>query len=123
MALFGKDKKLTQEQVLDALRTVQEPELGRDLVSLNMVKNLAVDDGRVWVTINLTTPACPLKDKMEADVRAALGRLEGFKDVTIKWEATVPSGRGVEGRSGRPGGKNIIAVASGQGGGGRPRWR
>ena len=119
MAIFGKDKKLTQEQVLDALRTVQEPELGRDLVTLNMVKNLAVDDGRVWVTINLTTPACPLKDKMEADVRATLGRLEGFKDVTIKWEATVPSGRGVEGRSGVPGVKNIIAVASGKGGVGK----
>src|SRR3970040_1269709 len=102
MALFGKDKKLTQEQVLDALRTVQEPELGRDLVTLNMVKDWPVADARVWVTITPTTPACPLKDKMEADVRAALGRLEGFKDVTIKWEATVPSGRGVEGRSGGP---------------------
>ena len=57
MALFGSNKKLTQEQVLDALRTVEEPELGRDIVSLNMVKDLAVDDGRVWLTINLTTPA------------------------------------------------------------------
>ena len=119
MALFGSNKKLTQEQVLDALRTVEEPELGRDIVSLNMVKDLAVDDGRVWLTINLTTPACPLKDKMEGDVRAALGRLEGFQEVTVKWSATVPQGRGVEGRAGVPGVKNIIAVASGKGGVGK----
>src|SRR3989304_7230350 len=109
MALFGSNKKLTQEQVLDALRTVEEPELGRDIVSLNMVKDLAVDDGRVWLTINLTTPACPLKDKMEGDVRAALARLEGFKDVTVKWSATVPSGRGGAGRGGVPGVRKTIA--------------
>ncbi|MBI4466335.1 MAG: Mrp/NBP35 family ATP-binding protein, partial [Acidobacteria bacterium] len=120
MGLLGsKDKKLTQEAVLDALRTVQEPELHRDLVSLNMVKDLAVDDGRVWLTINLTTPACPLKDTIERDVRAALGRLEGFREVTIKWDATVPQGRGVAGRGTIPGVKNIIAVASGKGGVGK----
>ena len=117
--LGGKDKKLTQEAVLDALRTVQEPELHRDLVTLNMVKDLAVDDGRVWMTINLTTPACPLKDVMEKDVRAALGKLEGFKEVEIKWAATVPRGRGIEGRATVAGVKNIIAVASGKGGVGK----
>ena len=95
MGIFG-NKKLTQEQVLDALRTVQEPELHRDLVTLKMVKDLAVDDGQVFVTINLTTPACPLKDVIEKDVRGALGKLEGFRDVTIKWDATVPKGRGLE---------------------------
>ena len=122
MGIFGgKDKtdKLTQEQVLDALRTVMEPELHRDIVSLNMVKDLAVDDGRVRLTINLTTPACPLKDVIEKDVRAALGRLPAFQDVTVKWDATVPRGRGIEGRASLEGVKNIIAVASGKGGVGK----
>ncbi|MFQ5662922.1 MAG: Mrp/NBP35 family ATP-binding protein [Terriglobia bacterium] len=120
VGLFGeKDNKLTQEKVLEALRSVQEPELHRDIVTLNMVKNLAVDDGRVWMTINLTTPACPLKDVMEKDVRAALGRLEGFKEVSINWAATVPQGRGIQGRASVPGVKNIIAVASGKGGVGK----
>jgi ATP-binding protein involved in chromosome partitioning len=118
MGLFG-DKKLTQEQVLDALRTVMEPELHRDLVTLQMVKDLAVDDGRVWMTINLTTPACPLKDVIEKDVRGALGKLAGFREVTIKWDATVPKGRAAEGRAGIPGVKNLIAVASGKGGVGK----
>ncbi|HXE75525.1 MAG TPA: Mrp/NBP35 family ATP-binding protein [Candidatus Xenobia bacterium] len=118
MGIFG-NKKLTQEQVLDALRTVMEPELHRDIVTLNMIKDLAVDDGRVWVTINLTTPACPLKDTIEKDVRAALAKLDGFKDVTIKWGATVPQGRPLNQRGGIPGVKNIIAVASGKGGVGK----
>jgi ATP-binding protein involved in chromosome partitioning len=112
-------KTLNQEKVLDALRGVMEPELHRDIVSLNMVKNLAVDHGRVWVTINLTTPACPLKDVIERDVRAALGVLEGFEELSIKWDATVPQGRGIEGRTDIPGVKNIIAVASGKGGVGK----
>ena len=120
MGLFSEgDKKLTAEQVLDALRTVQEPELHKDLVTLNMVKDLAVDDGRVWMTINLTTPACPLKDVIERDVRAALGKLDGYRDVTIKWDATVPPGRAVQARGGIPGVKNILAVASGKGGVGK----
>lgn len=122
MGIFGSKEsagKLTQEQVLEALRTVMEPELHRDLVSLNMVKDLAVDDGKVWLTINLTTPACPLKDVIEKDVRTALGRLPNFKEVTVKWGATVPKGRGIEGRAALAGVKNIIAVASGKGGVGK----
>ncbi len=118
MGIFG-NKKLTQEQVLDALRTVMEPELHRDLVTLNMIKDLAVDDGRVWLTINLTTPACPLKGVIEKDVRAALGKLDGFKEVTLKWGATVPQARGATERGGIPGVKNIVAVASGKGGVGK----
>lgn len=121
MGIFGGKERshLTQEQVLDALRTVQEPELHKDLVTLKMVKDLALDDGRVWVTINLTTPAGPLKDVIEKDVRAALGQLDGFKQVTIKWDTTVPQARGVQGRASIPGVKNIIAVASGKGGVGK----
>ncbi len=120
MGLFGgTDKKLTQEQVLEALRTVQEPELHKDIVSLNMVKDLVVDSGRVWMTVNLTTPARPLKDTIERDIRTALGKLEGFQEVTVKWDATVPAGPAGAGRGQIPGIKNIVAVASGKGGVGK----
>jgi ATP-binding protein involved in chromosome partitioning len=63
---------LTEAAIFDALRHVQEPELGRDIVTLNMVKNLAINDADVAFTIELTTPACPLKDEIERNVLAAL---------------------------------------------------
>src|SRR3970040_581744 len=116
MALFG-NKKLTQEQVLDALRTVLEPESRRDLVSLQMVKDLAVDDGRVWLTINLRSPAA--REALEPAVRAALDKLDGLKELTIKWAAPTPQHAHGPGRSSLPGIKNIVAVASGKGGVGK----
>jgi ATP-binding protein involved in chromosome partitioning len=118
MGLFG-NKKLTQEQVLDALRTVQEPALGRDLVSLQMVKDLAVDDGRVWLTIHLRSPAA--REALEPAVRAALDKLDGLKELTVKWAA--PAAAQAHGpapaRASIPGIKNIVAVASGKGGVGK----
>ena len=116
MAIFG-NKKLTQEQVLDALRTVLEPESRRDLVSLQMVKDLAVDDGRVWLTINLRSPAA--REALEPAVRAALDKLDGLKELTIKWAAPAPQHAHGPGRSSLPGIKNIVAVASGKGGVGK----
>ena len=62
----------TQEKVLEALRTVQDPELHRDIVSLGMVKNLAVNNGSVAFTVELTTPACPLRESIETDCKKAL---------------------------------------------------
>jgi len=66
---------LTEGAILDALRTVQEPELGRDLVTLNMVKAIAIDGPDVAFTIELTTPACPLKDEIERNARSALAAI------------------------------------------------
>ena len=63
---------LDKEQVIAALRRVQDPELFKDIVTLNMVKDVRVDGSTVFVTVELTTPACPLKEKIEQDVRAAL---------------------------------------------------
>ena len=63
---------LTEERVLEALRTVMDPELGKDLVSLGMVDEVRVEGGRVDLLVNLTTPACPLKGQIEADIRRAL---------------------------------------------------
>src|SRR6201999_4136212 len=63
---------LQKEQVMAALRTVQDPELFKDIVTLNMVKDVKVDGDNVDVTVELTTPACPLKEVIEKDVTAAL---------------------------------------------------
>jgi ATP-binding protein involved in chromosome partitioning len=79
---------LTESAVLDALRHVQEPELGGDLVTRNMVRDLAIDGSRVAFTIELTTPACPLKDEIEADVRQVLAPL-GATDIAVGWSASV----------------------------------
>jgi ATP-binding protein involved in chromosome partitioning len=110
---------LTETAIYDALREVQEPELGRDIVTLQMVKDLSIDDSRVGLTIELTTPACPLKDEIEHNVQAALAGL-GATEVDITWGAMVRrSAPRREGTAMVPGVKNIIAVASGKGGVGK----
>ena len=116
--MFGKKKEISQETVLAALGTVIEPELHRDLVSLNMIRNLEINGQDVSFTIMLTTPACPLRGKMEGDSRAALSQLPGIGNVTIKWDAQVPVDRRLEGAVGQNF-KNVIAVASGKGGVGK----
>ena len=79
---------LTEGAILDALRQVQEPELGRDIVTLQMVKGIAIEGSAVAFTIELTTPACPLKDEIEGNTRAVLAEL-GATDVSITWGAMV----------------------------------
>ena len=79
---------LTEAAIYDALRTVQEPELGRDIVTLNMVKGIAIDGANVAFTIELTTPACPLKDEIERNALAALEGI-GAVRVEITWGAMV----------------------------------
>jgi ATP-binding protein involved in chromosome partitioning len=109
---------LTEGAVFDALRTVQEPELGRDIVTLNMVKGIVIDGPKVAFTIELTTPACPLKDEIEANARAALVGI-GVADVEITWGAMVRRAAPAAGPQLLEGVKNIIAVASGKGGVGK----
>ena len=108
---------VTKEQVIEALRSVQDPELHKDLVTLNMVKNVAVCDGQVRLHIELTTPACPLKDQIRRDVEAAVGRLPGVQAVEIEFGAR-PAGGPMQQVS-LPGVKNIIAVGAGKGGVGK----
>jgi ATP-binding protein involved in chromosome partitioning len=108
---------LTEAAVLKALSTVQEPELGGNLISRNMVKDLVIDGTKVTLTIELTTPACPLKDEIEARVQAALQPI-GVEEIVVGWSSSVrratPSSPQM-----LPGVKNIIAVASGKGGVGK----
>jgi ATP-binding protein involved in chromosome partitioning len=109
---------ITEAAVTDALRTVQEPELGGDLVTRQMVKDLAIDGTSVSFTIELTTPACPLKDEIEAEVNKALRPL-GVESIAIAWGATVRRAAPRRQEQPVPGVKNIIAVASGKGGVGK----
>ena len=108
----------TEQAVMAALSTVQEPELHNDLVSLNMIRDLQISDGNVGLTVMLTTPACPLKGKMEDDIRAALAPVPGVKSVNVRFDANVRSDNRISGRLDLPI-KNIIAIASGKGGVGK----
>jgi ATP-binding protein involved in chromosome partitioning len=109
---------LTETAIFDALRNVQEPELGRDIVTLEMVKDVVISDADVTMTIQLTTPACPLKDEIETNVRAALAPI-GAASVEITWGAMVRRAAPQQPQQLLPGVKNIIAVASGKGGVGK----
>ncbi len=109
---------LSREAVMHALSAVNDPELHRDIVTLGMVKKLEITDGRVTLELELTTPACPLKEVFRRDIRAALARLPGFESLEIEFSANV-RGRAVEKGDLAPGVRNIIAVASGKGGVGK----
>ena len=109
---------LTEGAILDALRNVQEPELGRDIVTLQMVKSIQIDGSHVAFTIELTTPACPLKDEIESNARQVLGSL-GATEVDITWGAMVRRASPRQNEQLIPGVKNIVAVASGKGGVGK----
>jgi ATP-binding protein involved in chromosome partitioning len=109
---------ITEAAVLAALRTVQEPELGGDLVTRNMIRDLKIDGTSVSLTIELTTPACPLKDQIESEVRAALAPV-GVGALAVSWDATVRRATPRSPEQLVPGVKNVIAVASGKGGVGK----
>jgi ATP-binding protein involved in chromosome partitioning len=109
---------VTEEAVMAALSNVIEPELHRDLVSLNMIRNLKIEGNDISFTIMLTTPACPLKGKMENDSRAALAGVPGLGSVTINWDANVPTDRRIGEQIGQNF-RNTIAVSSGKGGVGK----
>ncbi len=108
-----------EDRVMQALSTVIEPELNRDIVSLEMVRDLSVAEGTAQFTIVLTTPACPLKDVFVERCNAALvGQVEGIEQIRINWDAQVPTDRRIHGRLDVPM-KSIVAIASGKGGVGK----
>ncbi len=113
-----KPPAVSHDAVMAALGTVIEPELHRDLVALNMIRDLQVEGPDVAFTIMLTTPACPLKGKMEQDARAALAGVPGIGSVTINWDANVPRDRRINDQVGQQF-RNTIAVSSGKGGVGK----
>ncbi len=116
--MSNKSNLVTEKAVMAALSNVIEPELHRDLVSLNMVRDLKIADGNVEFTIMLTTPACPLKGKMENDSRAALASVEGIEEIKINWASNVPQDNRIHNQIGQQF-RNTIAVSSGKGGVGK----
>jgi ATP-binding protein involved in chromosome partitioning len=110
--------KVTDAQVMEALSHVIEPELRKDLVTLDMVKKLQINGGEVNFTIMLTTPACPLKHQMQAEATAALLAVPGVEKVNISFDANVPVDARLMGKM-NIGVKNAIAIASGKGGVGK----
>ena len=110
---------IDRDAVVAALETVHDPELHASIVRLGMVKDLAIEGGRISLTIELTTPACPLRETIERDVRGALASVPGVEDVVISWGAQVRASNPREGQKPIPGVRNIIAVASNKGGVGK----
>ena len=112
--------EMTSQSVLDALKVVMDPDLQKNIVSLGFVKNLAIDGGRVAFTIELTTPACPVKDQLQAQAREAVAALPGVTAVEVAMTAVVRSATAPEkGGPPLPGVKNVIAVGAGKGGVGK----
>jgi len=109
---------VTEQEVMSALSRVIEPELHKDLVTLNMIKDLQVRGSDVVFKIELTTPACPLKEVMEKAARAELSKIPGIGKVEIGWTSNVAANARMRSALNLPI-KNIIAVASGKGGVGK----
>ncbi|HWO56432.1 MAG TPA: Mrp/NBP35 family ATP-binding protein [bacterium] len=109
----------TEAQILQALKTIIDPDLHRDIVSLGFVKDIAVCEDLVKVTIELTTPACPVKDDMKAQAERVIRALPGVSMVNIKMTAQVRPTLSEMGQALIPGVKNVIPVGSGKGGVGK----
>ncbi len=110
---------ISHEQVLNALRTVQDPDLKQDLVTLGFIKNLAIHDGRVAFDIELTTPACPVKDLMRDQAQQAVRMVPGVSQVDVTMTSQVRRAATQPATGLIPNIKNVIPIASGKGGVGK----
>lgn len=109
---------IREQDVLAALSTVQEPDLGQDLVTLNMVKDITIEGGTVSFTVMLTTPACPFRARIERDCKNAVSAVAGVTAVNVKMDSDVPNDGRMRGLVKTPI-RNAIAVGSGKGGVGK----
>jgi ATP-binding protein involved in chromosome partitioning len=109
---------LTEQQVLEALKTIIDPDFRKDIVSLGFVKDVRIEGGTVGFTIELTTLACPVKEEFRRQAEEAVGALDGVEKVNVNMTSRVQGGS-APGKQAIPGVKNIIAVASGKGGVGK----
>ncbi|MCW5961428.1 MAG: Mrp/NBP35 family ATP-binding protein [Pyrinomonadaceae bacterium] len=111
--------QITKDQVLEKLSNIIDPDLRKDIVTLDFVKDLEISGGKVSFRIVLTTPACPVKEMFETEAVQLVSSIEGVEDVKVIMDSEVPKGRGVAGNMALPNVKNIIAVSSGKGGVGK----
>jgi ATP-binding protein involved in chromosome partitioning len=109
---------VTKEEVLAALRTVQDPDLHKDIVTLDFVKEVTINGGEVDFVVELTTPACPVKDQLKAEAERKVAALPGVTAARARMTANVRA-RGGFGRQEVPGIRNIVAVGAGKGGVGK----
>ncbi|HWA84291.1 MAG TPA: Mrp/NBP35 family ATP-binding protein [Fimbriimonadaceae bacterium] len=109
---------VTEAEVLDALRSVHDPDLHRDIVSLGFVKDVAISEGAVSFTIELTTPACPVRELLQEQAEEAVSALEGVTSVKVEMTARVRE-RQTNAEDLLPGVRHTIAIASGKGGVGK----
>src|SRR5271170_372517 len=109
----------SEQDILDALRKIQDPDLHQDIVSLGFIKNMVIQSGKVSFDIEMTTPACPIKDLFKAQAETAVKKIEGVTGVEVKMTSNVKQApTGIKNLN-MPTVKNLIAVASGKGGVGK----
>jgi ATP-binding protein involved in chromosome partitioning len=107
-----------QEEILEALKAVQDPDLHKDIVTLGFVRNVRIEETKVDFDLVLTTPACPVKDRLSEQAKAAVMALPGVKDVEVRLSAT-PAANQPDKANVLPGVRHVIAIASGKGGVGK----
>lgn len=110
---------ISEDQVREALRGVKDPDLHKDIVALNMVRDLAICGGIVSFRFVLTTPACPVRDQLKFEAEKAVMSIPGVERVEVRMDAEVPKARGAIDKSEIAGIKHIVAVSSGKGGVGK----